>query len=147
MVGGLWGVDVSDDRRCEHCGAPLGPGDGICFSCQRSTALCGALFRLGAVSFVSWIMPARWPVSALGGIAGVSAAAFNQTSGLYPHSAPGLAANWLMSLVLTSCGLAVTVWLLYRERRCWSVGSDTAKRHSLSSMLVSAGLPSGAHRV
>lgn len=86
--------------------------------------LCGVLFRLGAVSFVSWIMPARWAVSALGGIAGLSAAALNQTSGLYPHSALGLASNWLMLLILACCGLAATVWLLYREGRSWSVGDS-----------------------
>jgi ABC transport system ATP-binding/permease protein len=93
--------------------------------------LCGVLFRLGAVSFVSWIMPARWSVSALGGIAGLSAARLHQTSGLYPHSAAGLVSNWLMLLILSASGLAATVWLLYRQGRGWSVGSDTAGRLGL----------------
>ncbi len=88
--------------------------------------LCGVLFRLGAITFVSWLMPARWAVSGLGGIAGLSAARLNQTSGLYPHSAAGLAGNWLMLLVLAGCGFAVTVWLLRRQGREWSVGSDQA---------------------
>lgn len=73
--------------------------------------LCGAGFRLGAAGFVSWIMPARWSVSGLGGIAG-----------LYPPSAAGLAASWLMLLVLCACGLAATAWLLQRQGRRWSAG-------------------------
>ena len=108
--------------------------------------LCGVLFRLGAVSFVSWIMPARWSVSALGGIAGLSAATLNQTSGLYPHSALGLASNWLMLLILTACGLAATVWLLYRQGRGWSVGSDTAARPGLRPRPAAPAFTSGAHR-
>lgn len=94
--------------------------------------LCGVLFKLGAITFVSWIMPARWSVSALGGIAGLSATSLNQTAGLYPHSALGLAASWLMLLILAACGLAATVWLLYRQGRGWSVGSDTAGRRGLA---------------
>ena len=90
--------------------------------------LCGVLFRLGAIGFVSWLMPARWAVSGLGGIASLSAAALHQTSGLYPHSAAGLASNWLMLVVLSAAGLAATVWLLYREGRGWSVGSDTGMK-------------------
>lgn len=98
--------------------------------------LCGVLFRLGAVTFVSWIMPARWSVSALGGIAGLSAARLHQTSGLYPHSPAGLLGNWLMLLILAGCGLAGTAWLLYREGRGWSVGSDTANRPGLLRRLA-----------
>jgi energy-coupling factor transporter ATP-binding protein EcfA2 len=94
--------------------------------------LCGVLFRLGAVTFVSWIMPARWSVSALGGIAGLSAARLNQTSGLYPHSAAGLVSTWLMLVVLSACGLGGTVWLLQRQGRGWSVGSDPARRPGLA---------------
>jgi len=89
--------------------------------------LCGVLFRLGAVSFISWIMPARWAVSALGGIAGLSAAQLHQTSGLYPHSTAGLVANWLMLVILCAFGIAATVWLLYREGQSWSVGSDARR--------------------
>lgn len=86
--------------------------------------LCGVLFKLGAIGFVSWIMPARWSVSALGGIAGLSAARLHQTAGLYPHSAVGLLATWFMLALLTVTGLAVTAWLLGRQGRSWSVGSD-----------------------
>ncbi|MGH3151049.1 MAG: ATP-binding cassette domain-containing protein, partial [Streptosporangiaceae bacterium] len=35
---GPWGVDVGDGRRCEHCGAPLGQRDRVCFSCRRAVA-------------------------------------------------------------------------------------------------------------
>jgi len=107
--------------------------------------LCGVLFRLGAVSFVSWIMPARWSVSGLGGIAGLSAASLNQTSGLYPHSALGLASTWLMLLILTSCGLAATSWLLYREGRSWSVGPDAAGQRGRSPRPASPRLTAGVH--
>ena len=34
--------------------------------------LCGVLFNLHGVSFISWLMPARWSVSGLGGIAGLT---------------------------------------------------------------------------
>ena len=84
--------------------------------------LCGVLFQLGAIGFVSWLMPARWTVSGLGGIAGLSAAALHQTSGLYPHSAAGLAGTWLMLLLLTGGGLAATVWRLHKQGLGWSVG-------------------------
>ena len=86
--------------------------------------LCGVLFRLGAIGFVSWIMPARWSVSALGGVAGLSAARLHQTAGLYPHSAIGLLSTWFMLVLLTVVGLAATAWLLDRQGRSWSVGSD-----------------------
>jgi ABC transport system ATP-binding/permease protein len=86
--------------------------------------LCGVLFRLGAITFLSWIMPARWSVSSLGGIAGLSAARLHQTSGLYPHSAGGLLVNWLILLLLSAAGLVATAWLLRRQGRGWSVGSD-----------------------
>ena len=86
--------------------------------------LCGVLFKLGAIGFISWIMPARWSVSALGGIAGLSAARLHQTAGLYPHSAIGLLSTWLMLVLLTAAGLAITAWLLDRQGRSWSVGSE-----------------------
>jgi len=107
--------------------------------------LCGVLFRLGAVTFVSWLMPARWSVSALGGIAGLSAARLHQTSGLYPHSAAGLVGNWLMLLILAACGLAGAAWLLYREGRGWSVGSDTAGRPGLLRRLTAQQGQAGQH--
>ena len=84
--------------------------------------LCGVLFQLGAIGFVSWLMPARWTVSGLGGIAGLSAAALHQTSGLYPRSAAGLAGTWLALLLLTGAGLAATIWRLRRQGLGWSVG-------------------------
>src|SRR5215472_8318857 len=35
---GSWGGlgDVSDEWRCQHCGARLNPRDRVCFSCQRA---------------------------------------------------------------------------------------------------------------
>ena len=84
--------------------------------------LCGVLFPLGGVKFISYIMPARWSVSGLGGIAGLNAGLLHQTAGLYPHSAIGLIGNWVMLLVLTAAGLAIAVRRLYRQGRGWSVG-------------------------
>ncbi len=84
--------------------------------------LCGVLFQLGAIGFISWLMPARWAVSGLGGIAGLNAQLLHQTSGLYPHTAGGLLFNWFMLLVLTAAALAATVWRLYRQGLGWSVG-------------------------
>lgn len=109
--------------------------------------LCGVLFRLGAVTFVSWLMPARWSVSALGGIAGLSAARLHQTSGLYPHSAAGLLANWLMLLVLAGCGLGVTAWLLQRQGRGWSVGSSVVHRPGLPRRPKAPGAQTGGRDV
>ena len=43
--------------------------------------LCGVLFNLHGMSFISWFMPARWSVSGLGGIAGLAAAS---AAGLNP---------------------------------------------------------------
>jgi ABC transport system ATP-binding/permease protein len=84
--------------------------------------LCGVLFNLHGLSFISWFMPARWAVSGLGGIAGLSAAALKETSGLYPHSGIGLIGNWLALLVLTCCGVAVAVRRLHKQGIGWSVG-------------------------
>ncbi len=109
--------------------------------------LCGVLFRLGAVTFVSWIMPARWAVSALGGIAGLSATSLDQTSGLYPHSALGLASCWLMLIILAACGLTATSWLLYRQGRGWSVGSDTARRQDAAAGSTAPSFQTGAAHV
>jgi ABC transport system ATP-binding/permease protein len=106
--------------------------------------LCGVLFKLGAVTFVSWLMPARWAVSALGGIAGLSAQQLHQTSGLYPHSVAGLLANWLMLVFLTACGLAATVWLLYREGQSWRVGTEPTGRIGLRRSAPS--VATGGHR-
>jgi hypothetical protein len=80
------------------------------------------LFNLHGISFISWFMPARWSVSGLGGIAGLSAAALKETSGLYPHSAIGLLGNWFALLVLTCCGIAAAVWRLHKQGIGWSVG-------------------------
>jgi len=38
VVRACGGFDVSDGRCCEHCGAPVGPRDRVCFSCQRAVA-------------------------------------------------------------------------------------------------------------
>jgi ABC-type multidrug transport system permease subunit len=84
--------------------------------------LCGVLFPLGTVGFISWFMPARWSVSGLGGIAGLNARLLNQTSGLYPHTGVGLVGNWIMLLVLACCGLAAAAWRLHRQGLGWSVG-------------------------
>lgn len=106
--------------------------------------LCGVLFKLGAVTFVSWVMPARWAVSALGGIAGLSAEQLHQTSGLYPHSAAGLIANWVMLVILTACCLAATVWLLSREGQSWRVGTEPARRLGLRRR-AAPGSAAGGH--
>ncbi|MGH3156885.1 MAG: ABC transporter permease, partial [Streptosporangiaceae bacterium] len=94
--------------------------------------LCGVLFRLGVLTFASWLMPARWAVSAIGGIAGLSAAQLNQSPGLYPHSALGLISNWLMLVVLSAAGIALTAWKLRRLGESWVVGADSAERTGLS---------------
>jgi ABC-type multidrug transport system ATPase subunit len=84
--------------------------------------LCGVLFNLHGISFISWFMPARWSVSGLGGIAGLSAAALKESSGLYPHSGIGLLFNWTMLLLLSAAGLAAAVWRLHKQGIGWSVG-------------------------
>jgi hypothetical protein len=106
--------------------------------------LCGVLFRLGAIGFISWIMPARWSVSALGGIAGLSATRLHQTAGLYPHSAIGLLSTWFMLVLLTVAGLAITAWLLDRQGRSWSVGSDGPGRLLPALTRAVAAQPTGA---
>jgi hypothetical protein len=82
------------------------------------------LFHLHALTFVSWLTPARWSVSALGGIAGLDAAALQQSSGLYPHSAVGLLWCWLLLVVLLLALVAGTAWSLSRQGRAWQTGSD-----------------------
>jgi ABC-type multidrug transport system ATPase subunit len=84
--------------------------------------LCGVLFPLGKLTVVSWLIPARWAVSSLGGIAGLSAVALKETSGLYPHSALGLVGNWIVLCVLLSGGIAATARVLHRQAAKWSVG-------------------------
>lgn len=84
--------------------------------------LCGVLFNLHGLSFISWFMPARWSVSGLGGIAGLSAAALKESSGLYPHTGIGLFFNWIMLLLLAAAGLAAAVWRLHKQGIGWSVG-------------------------
>ncbi len=44
-----------------------------------------------------------------------------------------------MLLILSACGLAGTVWLLYRQGRGWSVGSDTAGRRGQPRVAVRFG--------
>jgi ABC transport system ATP-binding/permease protein len=84
--------------------------------------LCGVLFNLHGLSFISWFMPARWSVSGLGGIAGLSAAALKESSGLYPHTGIGLLFNWIMLLLLAAAGIAAAVWRLHKQGIGWSVG-------------------------
>jgi ABC-type multidrug transport system ATPase subunit len=84
--------------------------------------LCGVLFNLHGLSFISWFMPARWTVSGLGGIAGLSASALKETGGLYPHSGIGLFGTWIMLLLLTAAGVAAAVWRLHKQGIGWSVG-------------------------
>ena len=90
--------------------------------------LCGVLFKLGAMTFASWVMPARWSVSALGSVAGLSAARLGQSSGLYPRSALGLLATWAMLVLLFGCGIAGTSLMLRRQGARWGVGGELAAR-------------------
>ena len=83
--------------------------------------LCGVLFNLHGLSFITWFMPARWTVSALGGIAGQSATA-TSTSGLYPHTGAGLFGNWIALVVLAAAGIAAAVYRLHKQGIGWSVG-------------------------
>ncbi len=83
--------------------------------------LCGVLFNLHGLSFVTWLMPARWSVSGLGGIAGLTATP-TQTSGLYPHTGIGLIGNWIPLLLLAAAGIAAAVWRLHKQGIGWSVG-------------------------
>jgi ABC-type transport system involved in multi-copper enzyme maturation permease subunit len=101
--------------------------------------LCGVLFPLGAMTFASWVMPARWSVSALGGIAGLSAATLHQSSGLYPHSAIGLLSNWIMLILLSAGGIALTAWALQRQGAGWSVGAEAPLRPGLAGLLGRGG--------
>jgi ABC transport system ATP-binding/permease protein len=86
--------------------------------------LCGVLFRLGAMTFVSWFTPARWSVSSLGGIAGLDPAALHQSAGMYPHSGIGLVGSWLALAVLAAACIAATTWSLARQGHSWQTGSD-----------------------
>jgi hypothetical protein len=87
------------------------------------------------MTFASWIMPARWSVSALGGIAGLSAATLHQSSGLYPHSAIGLLSTWIMLILLSAGGIALTAWSLQRQGAGWSVGAAAPPRLGLAGLL------------
>ncbi len=88
--------------------------------------LSGVLFQLGAMTFVSWFMPARWSVSSLGGIAGLSAQQLHQSSGMYPHNGIGLFGSWMMLALLAAAGIGATAWSLVRQGRSWQTGSDSA---------------------
>lgn len=84
--------------------------------------LCGVLFPLGDLGFVSWFIPAHWAVAALGGIARVTSLPTSPTSGLYPHSALGLVGMWMVLIGLLALGIAVTARVLQRQADRWSVG-------------------------
>ena len=77
--------------------------------------LSGVLFKLRAMTPVSYIIGARWSVSALGGIAGLKASHLGQTPGLYPHGAGGLIGDWIALLVLSAVGVAGT-WRTLERR-------------------------------
>jgi ABC-type multidrug transport system ATPase subunit len=79
--------------------------------------LSGALFKLGDLSVISFIIASRWSVAGLGGIAGVNAQLINETSGLYPHSFGGLLVDWIMLLVLIVAGIALCSRALLRQAR------------------------------
>jgi hypothetical protein len=83
--------------------------------------LCGVLFPLRNLGFISWFIPARWAVSALGGIAGLSGTTA-QTGGFYPHSLVGTLAAWAMLLALAVAGVVATAKVLDRQADGWSVG-------------------------
>ena len=87
--------------------------------------LCGVLFHLGAVNFVSWFMPARWSVSSLGGIAGVPGTSA-ASAGLYRHSTGALLGNWTVLAALAAAAVAATAWSLLRQGRGWRTGADSA---------------------
>ncbi len=70
--------------------------------------LSGVLFKLRAMTPVSYLIGARWAVSALGGIAGLHAKTLHQTPGLYPHGAVGLFGDWFALLLLSAAATAVT---------------------------------------
>lgn len=83
--------------------------------------LCGVLFPLRNLSFLSWFIPARWAVSSLGGIAGLSNGPM-QTAGVYPHAMLGILGGWAMLVVLAVAGIMATAKVLDRQAASWSVG-------------------------
>jgi ABC-type multidrug transport system ATPase subunit/ABC-type multidrug transport system permease subunit len=89
--------------------------------------LCGVLFKLGSLEFLSWLVPARWAVSAVGGVAGLSPEGLGQSSGLYPESGIGLAGTWLMLVVLAVAALAGALWWSLRLAHAWGAGQDDAE--------------------
>jgi hypothetical protein len=40
-MAAAWGVKVSYDWQCQHCGAPIGPRDRVCLSCERAAGPAG----------------------------------------------------------------------------------------------------------
>jgi len=52
--------------------------------------LCGVLFPLGALQFISYVIPRPVGRVLSGGIVGLNAVALHQTSGLYPASGGGV---------------------------------------------------------
>jgi hypothetical protein len=84
--------------------------------------LSGVLFKLGGLTFISWLVASHWSVAALGGIAQLSAQALKQTPGLYPHSAGGLVLTWIMQILLVTGEMAICARVLRRQASQWSVG-------------------------
>jgi ABC-type multidrug transport system ATPase subunit/pSer/pThr/pTyr-binding forkhead associated (FHA) protein len=112
--------------------------------------LCGALFPLGAASFISWAMPARWAVAAVGGIGGIGVAAHSPLNllppqasfaiqsgqvpapsapaglsgkfGLFPYTFGGLFLDWLILALIIAAGIGLAGRALGRQARAWSVG-------------------------
>ncbi|HEX3841934.1 MAG TPA: ATP-binding cassette domain-containing protein [Acidimicrobiales bacterium] len=83
--------------------------------------LCGVLFPLRNLAFISWFIPAHWAVSAVGGIAGLNSGPA-QTGGLYPHSLLGVLGPWAMLIALAVAGVMATAKVLDRQAASWSVG-------------------------
>jgi ABC-type multidrug transport system ATPase subunit/pSer/pThr/pTyr-binding forkhead associated (FHA) protein len=102
--------------------------------------LCGALFSLGALTFISWVMPARWAVAAIGGIGGIGVSVMHAKQlnaegggggiasstldklGIYPHNFAGLFLDWFVLALIIVGGIALTGRALSRQARAWSVG-------------------------
>lgn len=84
--------------------------------------LCGALFPLGSLTFISWIVPARWAVAALGGLANVMTLPGTPAASIYARSGLSLFGAWVALVVILAVGIGVTARVLQRQADRWSVG-------------------------